>query len=540
MAESDEHDKLEKMVRTLFEKSEFELVDTEVHFDFDGDGEKDFSIDVCAIHDKYLIGIECKTSNLSHPKSAINSALQNMGDVIELKNKNIIIKTDLNKITNAKLKNIKEFRYCYAFGKNFKNKNLKNLLSKNGIYLWTFNVTSYYSRVAKVLGIFTRNEILRDFDIPIAEKGKHREEAVKIEQGGNPPMFLLGMHPGLLLQLGYVARRAKKEAGAYQRIINKQRLESLSEYLKNKNMLLANPVIIAFDKETRDDVHYEEDDMELEFPTTYCSAWIIDGQHRIFAFRKTKYKKWSEEVNEELKLPVVAFKDISDAQQTRTFVNINYYQKRIDPILFCDLAASLEDLEYELTWSSLIALRLNEMGPWKDKIKTSETHGQRPLNLNALARHVLLTDLLGYSEKENKFDGLLFHYAKFYPRQKFRSEKNQASFEKQVAVLNKFFTAVKLHTENNNFQRDKWENYKKYGLTKATCVNALLLVLKAIFEKSPKMEIDLDDYLEPIKSMNFTNRNLLRFGRGIPAYRPIANKIIDKINHEKHLNLKNV
>jgi len=531
MAESPEHKKLKKLIRKFLEKCDFDVVDSEIHFDFDGDGEADFSIDVAAIHDKYLIGIEFKSSKLSSPKNKIKAAKKNLDDVIKFRKKKIIMKSDLKKITNKKLEKIKEFRYCYAFGKNFDNKTLKKLLEKNGMALWDYNALKYYDKVSKVLGIFTRNEILRDFNILIGEKGTHLEDAIIVEQGNYPPMFLLGMHPGLLLQMGYVSRRAKKERNAYQRIINKQRLENLSKYLNTKNSLLANPVIIAFDKDTRSNVHFDEKKKTLVFPTTFCSAWIIDGQHRIFAFKDTKYKKWSENINEQLKLPVVAFKDLPDPQQTRTFVDINYHQKRIDPILFCDLAASLEDLQYELTWTSLISLKLNECGPWKDMIKTSETQSSKPLNLNALARHVLLTDLLGYDEKTGKYSGPLYNYAPFYPGQKFRITKNQTAFDKQVGLLNNFFNAVKSNTKT------RWNNPKKYGLTKATCVNGLLLVLFSFFKKYPKMKLNLEDSLKPISKMVFTNKRLLKYGRGIPAYRPIANDIIQRINDEKGLGL---
>ena len=54
------------------------------------------------------------------------------------------------------------------------------------------------------------------------------------------------------------------------------------------------------------------------------------------------------------------------------------------------------------------------------------------------------------------------------------------------------------------------------------------------------MTIDLVDYLEPIKRFRVTNLFLLKFGRGIPAYKPIANAIINIINEEKGTALEEV
>lgn len=526
------------MTTKILQNCNFDVVDSEVHFDLNKDGKPDFSLDVVAIFDKYLISVECETSNLDQPKRDIAAVQSSLKKIIEMKGYKIIHSSNLKNLTNKKLSKIKEFRHCYAFGKNFNNTmNLKPILAEENMQLWDYETLQYYEKTSKILGYFTMNEILHDFHISIG-KGFHKEDAIEVIQGDNPPMYLLGMHPGLLLSMAYVFRRAKKEAAAYQRIINPQRLENLSNFLKTKNLLLANPVIIAFDKEMRDEVKYDHIKKELSFPTSYCSAWIIDGQHRIFAFKNSKYKNWSENKNEEFKLPVVAFRDISETQQNRTFVNINYYQKRIDPILFCDLAAAVKDLKYELTWPSLLTIELNKAGPWKGMIKTSEIHGNRPISIAAFARNVLLSRLLGYDEKNHKYIGPLYNYAPFDIKQPFESVQNANFFNKQVKLLNHFFEAIKKHTTNKNPAKDKWHNFKKYGLTKATCVNALLLVLKSMMDELTKMDIDLYDYLLPIRKMNFNNKYILKYGRGFGGYEPIANELIDKINAYKKTNFK--
>lgn len=537
----DEAKKLVVKVRNILERCDFEIVDSGVHFDLDDDGESDFETDVCAVYNGYLISIECKLGNLKNPKRDIETVKHEFGRVFSLKNSGPIHSTDLKKLTNKKLAKIKDYRHIYAFGKNFKeSKNLRKNLTKEKMLLWDEETIEYFEKTSKILGEFTRNEILRDLGITIGD-APHRERAVMIKQG-KTTMYVLGMHPGLLLNMAYVFRRAKKSAAAYQRIINKDRLEKLSKFLKTKDLLIANSIIIAFDKDISKKITYSKSTNELIFPTQYCSAWIIDGQHRIFSFMNSKFSYWTEEINEKFKLPVVAFTDIEDTQQTRTFVNINYYQKRIDPILFCDLAASIKDLKYELSWTSLLVKAMNERddGPWKGMIKTSEVHTQKPINISAIARHILLTKLLGYNPENGTFSGPLYNYAEFNINEEFESDTNQIAFEKQLALLNRFFNAIKTHTESSSKSKNKWTNTEKYGLTKATSVNALLLVLKSMLDKKPKMNIDLVDYLQPIKDMRFTNKSLLKYGRGFPAYQPIANELIDKINTHKNANFSHV
>ena len=106
MPDNEEHEELKKIIKSFLEKCDFEIVDTEVNFDFDGDGQSDFSIDVCAVFEKYLIAIECKSSQLSSPKAKIKSALANMKNVIKLNDQKIILKTDQKTLTNKRLKKI--------------------------------------------------------------------------------------------------------------------------------------------------------------------------------------------------------------------------------------------------------------------------------------------------------------------------------------------------------------------------------------------------------------------------------------------------
>jgi len=86
-------------------------------------------------------------------------------------------------------------------------------------------------------------------------------------------------------------------------------------------------VLIVFDPNMR--VRYDAKKQELTAPLVYCSAWIIDGQHRVYGFLGTKYEDWTEEEFEPFDLPLIVVRDLPEADQTRTFININYFQKRI-------------------------------------------------------------------------------------------------------------------------------------------------------------------------------------------------------------------
>lgn len=61
-----EHKKLIKRITKIFENSNFDLVDSEIHFSFSSDFKDDFSFDVCGIDDEHnaMFVIECKTGGM--------------------------------------------------------------------------------------------------------------------------------------------------------------------------------------------------------------------------------------------------------------------------------------------------------------------------------------------------------------------------------------------------------------------------------------------------------------------------------------------
>ena len=252
-----------------------------------------------------------------------------------------------------------------------------------------------------------------------------------------------------------------------------------------------------------------------------------------------KYKDWKSGEEDDFKIPVVVFGTLPFIEQNKTFVNINYYQKKIDPILFNDLSTVIKDLRHEITWPSLLVSELNKTGPWKDMIKISELDAKKPITISGFAKTILLLKLLGYNKKTKTYSGNLYKIAPFNPEKSFDSKENQIAFKKQISLLNRFFTIVREKIKDEDPKQDKWLNSKEYGLTKFTSVNAFLLVLDKLLEKDPRLSMNLNQWLSVIKTIDFKNESLLEYGRGYPAMPKIANKIIRLMNsrHGAKLNL---
>lgn len=533
------HLKLKNTIKNILENCSFEKVDVEVDIDLDDDGKIEFSIDACAIENSTLFVFQCKdTENLNDAKKELESTTSYMKKILSQKFN--ILKS--SNIKNADLLKISDIKCCYAFTTKLDNKDTEKYVKGVGFQFWDHRTVKYYQRMSDILKELTKNEILREFGLAFSKKGSWEENAVIIKQGENNTMYLLGMHPGLLLKIAYVYRRDSNKSSAYQRLINKERLSNISKFFLSENdLLLANPVIIVFDQDDEEvQNRVKFDNGVLRFPVAYCSAWIIDGQHRIFGFKDhQKYKNWTIETADstDFKIPVVAFKKLPNLEQNKTFININYYQKKIDPVLFNDLATVIKDMKNEITWPSLLVAELNKKGPWKHRVKISELDEKKSITISGFGKLKLLDTLLGYDKKTKTYNGPLFHTAQFDVNLPFEHKTNQDAFEKQMRLLNRFFTAVRNKVKDAKEENDMWINHKQFGLTKFTAVNALLLVLNALLLKDANLKLDLDKYMRALDAIDFHNDKLLKYGRGYPAMPIIANKIIKRMNSRYHANL---
>jgi DGQHR domain-containing protein len=342
--------------------------------------------------------------------------------------------------------------------------------------------------------------------------------------------------------MGYVLRRTSNKPHAYQRAINKERILNIKDFFSLGRVLLPNSIIIAFDHDPliQNKINYNKASSLLTFSPKFCSAWIIDGQHRVYGFAGSKYdKKNINDGDDNFKLPVVAFKSLNELLQNKTFVNINYYQKKIDPTLFCNLSTEIKDLKNELTWPSLLGVELNKNLPWKNMIKISEYDTQRSITLSSFARYALLEFLLGYNKKLRKYNGPLYNYARFDPLLDFKNQRNKTAFKRQLQLLKRFFLSVHKNIVSGNPTKDIWKDFKKYSATKPTGVNAILLVLCRILEKYPDLQIaNLDNYLEPVRRVDFSSGEVASFGGGWKGFRSFANHIIKKLNKQNSDSLK--
>ena len=121
---------------------------------------------------------------------------------------------------------------------------------------------------------------------------------------------------------------------SYQRIIKKNRLKSVQQFV-NDGGYFPNSIIISIDSNGRG-LRFDPSSQKLEnsisklgilyLPKRYRSAYIIDGQHRLYGYSDSKYAKNNT-------IPVVAFVDLDREEQIKLFMDINENQKAVPKTL---------------------------------------------------------------------------------------------------------------------------------------------------------------------------------------------------------------
>jgi DGQHR domain-containing protein len=258
------------------------------------------------------------------------------------------------------------------------------------LYLWSRREVVYFDDLARALGELRDAARYQLFSILFQDK---RNKALEVEvpalriRMGKVVFYSFGMSARELLKYAYVHHRALtgivQRAEAYQRLLQRQRLRDIQTFLDaSPKTFFANNVLLNFQSALNFARAGAAGDVQwgtLSLPGKYGSAWVVDGQHRLYG---------SALAEREIVLPVVAFERMSEADQARLFVEINDTQKPVPRDLLWDLYSDIyrasEDAEQQTRYLvAETAKRLCKVGPLKNRISVpSGQHGpEQPLSL---------------------------------------------------------------------------------------------------------------------------------------------------------------
>jgi len=358
-----------------------------------------------------------------------------------------------------------------------------------------------------------------------------RVPAVKTKIGG-VPAYTFAINPEYLLKISYVSHRSKGKASdvnTYQRMVSKGRLTTIKKYISDDGVFPTN-IVLNIDKnrlnfERVKQTNSKTDELDsgtlgwLDIKPAYKSAWIIDGQHRLYAYSGHDKANHSH-------LSVLAFEGLSASKQAQLFIDINAKQKSVKQSL-------LQELYAELHWDAtdptvrvraivskaIQVLDTDSSSPFGGKIQTADS-------VRDTSRCISITSIFGALEKSGFFvsrekKGAVVEFGALW------AGDNDSTLSRTTHVLNAWFKPIAKEASD-------WWNLgaaEGGGLAMndgiSACIEVLRSVLQTLEGGSTTLvnmnEEDLLRRLEPyanalgkyLGDLNATARKQFRDYRGI-------------------------
>jgi len=389
---------------------------------------------------------------------------------------------------------------------------------------------SYYEALTGHLGHAAKYQFLADClpGKPIPGLEIH-VPAVKSKMGGHN-CFTFSISPEYLLKIAYVSHRSKGKASdvnTYQRMLTKTRLNKIREYINDDGIFPTNIVInlergmVSFDR-----AHQEAQasiDVGilgwLRIKPAYKSAWIIDGQHRLYAYSGLERAL-------KARVAVLAFEGLAPSTQAQLFIDINAKQKHVKQSLLVELYAELhwDSDKISERISAVVSKSIQELGadkrsPFLGRIQTAD-------EAKDAIRCITITGMFGVLERSDFFIAKMkgdevLEYGPFW------GGNNEKTLRRTVCVLREWFVLV---------SRPAWDWWEKGsgeggGLAMNDPVIACIATLRSVVEhlqggKLRLRDLDSEEVVEVIRpygetlgqyfaSLTEEDRKIYRDKRGV-------------------------
>lgn len=296
-------------------------------------------IDVFACDDETALVIECKSSSTFQKNATFKENLESYYGM----------KSGLVSSINKELGKKKViFIYAtnnYEFGDQDKER-CKNF----NIVHFNEDSIEYYSQLVEHLGSAAKYQLLGT--LLRGQKVSGLNLNVPAVQGkmGKHTYYSFLIEPSKLLKIGFVLHRNNAHSTpdmmpTYQRLIKKERLKAIREFV-NEGGYFPNSIIVSID--TKNPLQFDRASQDssnniarmgiLHLPQVYQSAYIIDGQHRLYGYSESRFADTNT-------IPVIAFENLEKEEQVKMFMDINENQKPVPKTL-------RNTLEIDLLWGS--------------------------------------------------------------------------------------------------------------------------------------------------------------------------------------------
>src|SRR5579862_8420825 len=276
----------------------------------------------------------------------------------------------------------------------------------SGVPIITEDDLSYFERLTDILKSAARYQFLGRYFRGQGVDGLRLEVPATRGRVGDRTFYNFLISPHDLLRIAYISHMAKTtndDLETYQRMVKPKRLAAIGSFIDQGGTFPTNIVVNFKANGLRFDVRETFGDTAvgtLFLPGQYGSAWVIDGQHRLYGYA---YSSRTAERDRSV-VSVLAYENLPVRDEIEMFVDINTQQVKVSRILVNQIISSLnvEDDDPRKRLEALcarVALRLDSYSksPLRGRILTvaQEKDHVRCLTLTSLADGIDENNLLG-------------------------------------------------------------------------------------------------------------------------------------------------
>jgi DGQHR domain-containing protein len=214
-----------------------------------------------------------------------------------------------------------------------------------GIRIITENEIQYFETFIRHMGPAGRYQVIGEFlkgqKVPGLTNVKLPAIRGKI---GGEMFYSFVSTPRDLLKIAFINHQALNHPDgrpAYQRMISSSRIKEIGEFIQKGGFFPTN-ILINFSDSPQFDLisNKENTDPSIKFgwvtlPSKYRSAWVIDGQHRLYGFSRLDDSFLDQS------LFVLAFEKMAVEKEADLFITINHKQKSVPKSLLVSLLADI-------------------------------------------------------------------------------------------------------------------------------------------------------------------------------------------------------
>jgi DGQHR domain-containing protein len=395
-------------------------------------------IDVLSLDEDVAIAIECKSSE------KIGRRPQFQEEIAKL----ALIREPLSQTIRAQFPCGSKRQIILAmFLSNISlSENDKTRAREANIVLFDQQDLDYYETLVSHVGPAGKYQLLADM-IP----GKQipglavRVPAIRSKMGGFY-CYTFSISPHFLLKISYVSHRSKGKASdvsTYQRMLSKSRLLKIREYIKQSGIFPTNIVLNLESKRVRFERVQQQIDIGaedsgilgwLDIKPSFKSAWIIDGQHRLFAYS-------GQEKTVKSRVSVLAFEGLPPSEQARLFIDINAKQKSVKQSLLQELYAELhwDADEPQVRVRAIVSKAIQDLAsdsesPFYQRIQSADS-GKDPIRCISLTSIYSALEKTGFHVAKEKH-GQVIEYGPLW------DGENIATLKRTVYVLKNWFGTI--------------------------------------------------------------------------------------------------